>query len=403
MKQLPSPPRPARHAVLTMAVGLLLASCSVGGNATPAAPATGVAPPAAATVIPTAWIDAATKAWADSDGRKADVMVVAEGAARQCVLGDEPVRVLGTEFTWDSSGYGPLDPATGTDVSFVHQCTLSDAHHLPGDFTPARAAGEVALTRYADLTHLQKAVARFRSQTNTPVQNNEVTHLTSGRYTVEALRRWYPTNPQGLYDAMVVDEQQRASLLLEVNSLSRTDFETASAQKVADALTDFLDRSHATPAAAPSATPDWADSVWQDAGNRFEIPIAKGWQHHPADGLMEDPTTLASFYTSDGSASMAVIPTGLKNPLTLSTAVEKVRAGYKARPGTALVSEQPMTLADGTPAHRMDFTLTGGKRLMSVLAVTDKYLFQIIGKAPADRWQSTQEDMTRMTSSLTTH
>jgi hypothetical protein len=299
----------------------------------------------------------------------------------------------------------PARPATasGSDDSFIHRCTLSDAHHLPGDFTPVRATGDVTLTRYADLTRLQKAVAQFRSQHNTPVQNNEVTHLTSGHYTVEALRRWYPTNPRGLYGAMVVDEQQRATLLLEVNSLSRADFDAASAQKVAGALTDFLDRSRAMPVAAQSATPDWAGSLWQDAGNRFEIPIAKGWQHRPTDGLMEDPTTLASFYTSDGSASLAVIPTGLRNPLTLSTAVEKVRAGYKARAGTAFVSEQPMTLEDGTPAHRMDFTLPGAQHLMSVLVVSDRYLFQIIGKAPEDRWQSTQEDMTRMTSSLATH
>jgi hypothetical protein len=402
MKQLTSPPRPVGLAVLTMAAGLLLAGCS-GGDPAPVTPPGPGAPPAAATVIPTAWIDAAAQAWPDSDGRKAGAMVVSAGAARQCVLGDEPVRVLGTEFTWDSSGYGPLDPTTDTADSFVHRCTLSDAHHLPGDFTPARAAGEVVLTRYTDAARLQKDVARFRSQTNTPVQNNEVTHLTSGRYAVEALRRWYPTNPQGLYDAMVVDEQQRATFLLEVNSLSREDFEAASAQKVADALTDFLDRSHSAPAAAPAATPEWADSLWQDAGNRFQIPIAKGWQHRAADGSMEDPTTLASFYNNDGAASMAVIPTPLRNPLPLSTAVEKVRAGYRARPGASLVSEQPMTLDDATPAHRMDFTLSGGQHLMSVLVVTDHYLFQIIGKAPTDRWETTQADMTRMTSSLTTH
>jgi hypothetical protein len=61
-----------------------------------------------------------------------------------------------------------------------------------------------------------------------------------------------------------------------------------------------------------------------------------------------------------------------------------------------------MTLDEGTPAHRMDFSLSGGKHLMSVLVVTDHYLFQIIGKAPTDRWETTQQDMTRMTSSLTT-
>jgi hypothetical protein len=363
-----------------------------------ATPPDDVAPPAA-TVVPTAWIDATDKAWPDSDGKKDGVMVLA--GASQCALGDERVRVLGMEFRWDLSGYGPLDPGTDSAGSFVHRCNLSDSHHRPGDYTPGRAAGDVVLTRYADVAGVQEGVARFRSQTDTPVQDNEVTRLTSGRYTVEALRRWYPTNPQGLYQAMVVDEQQRATLLLEVNSLSREDFEVTSAQEVADALTDFLERSHSTPAAPRPAKPDWADSLWLDAQGRFQVPIAKGWRHDLADGRMEDLTALPKFRNSDGSASVVVIPTDLQDPLSLSAVVEKARAVYQARPGTDLMSEEPMTLDDGTPAHRMDYRLSGGKRLMSVLVATDNHVFQIIGTAPVDRWESTQEDMMRMARSFT--
>lgn len=59
--------------------------------------------------------------------------------------------------------------------------------------------------------------------------------------------------------------------------------------------------------------------------------------------------------------------------------------------------------SDGrTPAHRVDFTISGGRRLLSVLVVTDDHLFQVIGTAPASRWESTQEDMMRMARSFTT-
>ena len=173
-----------------------------------------------------------------------------------------------------------------------------------------------------------------------------------------------------------------------MNSLSREDFEASSAQSVADALTDFLERSHSAPAAMPSVTPDWADSLWQDAQDRFQIPVAKGWRHDPADGRMEDLTALPKFRNSARSASVVVIPTGLPEPLELSAAVEKARTVYVTRPGTEPLSEEPLTLDDGTPAHRMDFTYSGGKRLVSVLVVADNHLYQIIGTAPADRWKS---------------
>ena len=388
-------PRRARIAVLTVAV-LLLAGCSGSADA----PAAGVAPPALP-VVPTAWIDATTAAWPDSDGRRSGVMVV--GGSRECALGDERLRLLDTEFGWFDAGYGPVDARTDSADSFVHRCGLSDTGRRAGDYdTRGRAAGGLTLTRYADAAGVQEEVARFRAQTDTPVQDNEVTRLTSGRYTVEALRRWYPTNPQGCYQAMVVDEQQRTTLLLEVNSLTREDFEAISAQQVADALTDFLERSHVAPTAAAPVVPDWADSLWEDAQDRFRIPVAKGWSHDPADGRMEDLAALPKFSSSDGSASVVVLPTGLKDPLTLPAVVEKSRAVYATQPGARFLSDEPMDLDDGTPAHRVDFTISGGRRLLSVLVVTDDHLFQIIGTAPASRWESTQGVMMRMARSFTT-
>lgn len=310
------------------------------------------------------------------------------------------MRALGIGFRWSNSGYGPL--GTGPDAnSFVHRCELSDPGHRPDDPDRGRAAGSVELTRYADPAGLQEAVARFRAQTDTPVQDNEVTRLRSGRYAVDALRRWYPTNPQGCYQALVVDEGQRATLLLEVNSLSRADFEAGSAQRVADALADFLERSHAAPVATRPPLPDWAGSFWEDAQNRFRMPIAHGWRHDPADGRMEEETALPRFRSGDGSATVIVLPTGVPDPEPLPAVVDRARAVYTTRAGAAVLSEEPMALDDGTPAHRFDLRLPNGKRMVSVLVAADHVVFQINGVAPADRWEGAQPDMLRMARSFT--
>jgi hypothetical protein len=150
------------------------------------------------------------------------------GGARQCALGEELVRVLDLEFRWDGSGYGPLDRGAATSAAFVHRCDMSISRPPAAGGAPRHAVGEVVLTRYPDVARLQESVAAFRSQPDTPVQDNEITPVSSGRYPVDALRRWYPTNPQGLYQAMVVDEPQRVTLVLEVNSLSREDFDAMS-------------------------------------------------------------------------------------------------------------------------------------------------------------------------------
>jgi hypothetical protein len=256
-----------------------------------------------------AWIDAAVRAWPDSAGKKNGVMFVA--GPKDCALGDERVRVSDFEFRWSGAGYGPVDPAA--DDAFVHRCDLSMSR--PVDDVPhGRAAGEVVLTRYHDVAALRAGIASFRSQTDTPVQDNDMAQVTSGRYTVDTLHRWYPTNPQGLSQAVVVDEQQLAMVSLGVNSLSREDFETISAQKIADALADFLERSHAAGPARPAAVPAWGGSVWEDPQERYRIAIAKGWTQAPAAGEADDPGAVAHLVDADRSASVVVVSTPKRLP-----------------------------------------------------------------------------------------
>jgi hypothetical protein len=395
-----------RSGVLTAVVALLVVGCAGPvGTAPAAAPPAAPAPPPGS-VVPTAWIDAATAAWPDTDGRKDGVMVF--GGPRQCVLGDQRVRVLDIELRWIGSGYGPLVPgpagvygqaAEGADAAdgFVHLCRLSASRH-PSVGAPSRAGGSVVLTRYPDAGALQGAVAAFRSRPDTPVQDNEITQLTSGRYTVDALRRWYPTNPQGAYEAMVVDEPQRTTVVLEVNSLSREDFEALSAQKAADALTDFLERSHAAPPPGPTPVPAWAGSVWEDAADSFHIAVAKGWAQDPAAGDPTSPTSVARFRKADRSGSLTVIPTALNDPLSLPDAAQQARV-VSAQHDYTVVGEEPITLDDGRAAVRLDAT-HAGRHFTNVLVVTDTDLFQIIGSAPADRWDDAQPDVLQMARSF---
>ena len=381
--------------VLAAVAALLAAGCSTApGAAPPAEPA----PPTARTVVPTAWIDAAAAAWPTSDGRKDGVMV-SEGA-RQCALGDQQVRVRDLDLRWNGSGYGPVVPGpagvygqaaagTGPAGGFVHRCEL---------WAPDRAAGSIVLTRYPDALALQSAVAGFRDQPDTPVQDNEVGPVTSGRYTVDVLRRWYPTNPQGAYQAMVVDEPQRATVVFELNSLSRQDIDALSSQEAADALTDFLERSHAAPPAAPPQVPSWAGSVWQDAAGTFHIAVAKGWAQDVGAGAPGGEMTLARFVTADRSASTIVLPTPLADPLTLPDAVQKART-VAERNGYTVVGDEAITLDDGRAADRVDMA-HAGKRITTVLVVTDRHLFQVIGSAPEDRWDDVQDDVLRMARSF---
>ena len=79
-------------------------------------------------------------------------------------------------------------------------------------------------------------VDEFDAQTSTAVQENEVTTVTSGRLEVSVLRRWIPSNPQGAYRVLYLDEDALAAVVLEINSLDESDFAAFSDQDAADAL-----------------------------------------------------------------------------------------------------------------------------------------------------------------------
>jgi hypothetical protein len=167
----------------------LLTSCST----------TGDGDPADVTGIPEAWLTATQEGWPSSRGYGGDVPVLSRG---ECLLGDEP------------DGY-----------RYVCSIWKRDVY-----------SGDLQLLRAVSPTDAEQTVEEFRSQPSTGVQDNTVEEVTSGDLDLLVLTRWYPTNPQGLYQAIYHDEQADAIVSLEINSLSEEDFAALTPQDVADAL-----------------------------------------------------------------------------------------------------------------------------------------------------------------------
>ena len=80
----------------------------------------------------------------------------------------------------------------------------------------------------------------FNNTTSTPEQDNTVETVTSGNLEVLGLTRWYPTNPQGYYSAMYFDEDAQALFTIEINSLTKENFDAISPQDVADLLVGLM-------------------------------------------------------------------------------------------------------------------------------------------------------------------
>lgn len=203
----------AAPVVTALVATLGLGACSAGGTE-----------PADVTGVPESWLEDTADGWADSDGYGQAMPHLGRGG---CLLGDEPPEMLGVQGGYTDVGWGPYGDDPAAPDSYRYLCGL---------WSPDRYAGELQLIKVADAAAGSLLVDEFDAQTSTAVQENEVTTVTSGRLEVSVLRRWTPSNPQGAYRVLYLDEDALAAVVLEINSLDESDFAAFSDQDAADAL-----------------------------------------------------------------------------------------------------------------------------------------------------------------------
>jgi hypothetical protein len=181
-------------------------------------------PPTVITGIPTSWIQRTTEGWPGSAGHDASVPVLEDGG---CLLTDDLPEILGRTAEFTSVGWGHYGDDSSSDTAFRYVCDLwaEDAY-----------SGELQLIKADTAAQAQQTVDQFVDQPGTDVQDNSIETVRSGTFEVQVLSRWYPTNPQGLYQAMIYDEAASAVATLEINSLDEDQYARISPQQVADAL-----------------------------------------------------------------------------------------------------------------------------------------------------------------------
>jgi hypothetical protein len=181
-------------------------------------------PPTVVTGIPASWVQRTTDGWPDSDGHDSSVPVLEDG---DCLLTDDLPELLGRTAEVTDVGWGPYGDDSSSDTAFRYVCDLwaEDAY-----------AGQLQLIKVDTAEEAQQTVDEFVEQPSTDVQDNTVATVRSGDLDVHVLSRWYPTNPQGEYQAMYFDQAARAVAVLEINSLDEDQYGKTSPQQVADAL-----------------------------------------------------------------------------------------------------------------------------------------------------------------------
>ena len=176
--------------------------------------------------VPASWVQRTSDGWPASDGHASSVPVLQRGS---CLLADAPPELLGRSAEFTDVGWGPDSDAGGSteDTAFRYVCDFwaEDAY-----------AGELQLLKANSPALAQRTVDEFVDQTSSSVQDNSVQTVRSGDMDVHVLSRWYPTNPQGMYQAMIYDRTAVAVAVLEINSLDETQYAQTSPQQVADAL-----------------------------------------------------------------------------------------------------------------------------------------------------------------------
>lgn len=215
------PARPARLVLpaLALPAAVVLAGCTADLAAAAEDP----------TGVPARWLDETADGWPESDAFGALLPVDEHGAP--CLLTDD-TALLGEETEVTSAGWG-LWHDEDDQGSYRYTCHL---------WAPDVLSAEVRLVQTAAESELTAAVAEFVGQPSTVEQDNAVETVTSRGLEVHVLTRWYPTNPQGEYQALYADPASGAFVVLEVNSLDRADFDATTPQQVADDLTDLLAR-----------------------------------------------------------------------------------------------------------------------------------------------------------------
>lgn len=218
----------------TPAIGLLaltLTACSSGSDdgddgpdLTPTSADASTAAPATADGIPEEWLEATAEGWPGSKGYGGSTPVLTRDP---CLLLDSAPEVLGSSPETTDTGWGGY---SGGEDSYRYVC---------GFWSPDQYSGQVQLIQ-TDAASAQATIDDFDSQSDTDVQDNTVETVESGGLEVHVLTRWYPTNPQGEYQAVYLDEAHDAIFTFEVNSLDEEDFDALTPQDVADLLVSIL-------------------------------------------------------------------------------------------------------------------------------------------------------------------
>ena len=212
--------RPSRRklvipAAITLAVTVALSGCASAGGVDSDS----------VTGIPEQWIISTEEGWPSSEGYGGNLPVLSRD---DCLLTDTVPRILQGEAELTNSGWGGY--GNGQD-GYRYICGL----HLNDSYS-----GELQLMRGSEAGDAERTFEEFRDQASTAQQENSVSSVTSGKLELLVLTRWYPTNPQGRYQALYFDEDANALVSLGINSLDEVDFEALTPQDVADVLVETM-------------------------------------------------------------------------------------------------------------------------------------------------------------------
>ncbi|MDQ0734661.1 hypothetical protein [Arthrobacter agilis] len=180
------------------------------------------------TGIPASWLEKTADGWTASDAFGGDMPVLTR---ERCQLGDVVPDVLGEKPEITDSGWG----------SYGDDPEAADSYRYVCDFwSEGRFAGSLQLIHAADPATAEQTLEDFVSQIDTTDQDNTVTTVRVGQLDVHVLARWYPTNPQGEYQALYLDTENNALAVFEVNSLKDDDYAEYSDTRVAEDLVTAL-------------------------------------------------------------------------------------------------------------------------------------------------------------------